>query len=54
MKNIILVLISLSVLGLAGCDQPEQKKEQPEKGKVKQKIMGDGNKPMPKLSDYEK
>ena len=52
MKSSLLVLIlSFSILSLTACGKSEEK--QVEKETVKKNIMGDGNIPMPKLSDYK-
>lgn len=54
MSKIYLVVFGILLINLSGCDNQKNKTEDTSKQEVKRNIMGDGNKPMPKLSDYEK
>jgi protein involved in sex pheromone biosynthesis len=51
MKNQLLCLIIGSVILISGCGQSEQEKKEIKNDDVKQKIMGEGKKPIPKFTD---
>ncbi len=45
MKRILLIMVSVSIVGLAGCNQTDDEKQQEkhaDKENVKKNIMGDG------------